>query len=283
MKSIQKILLTGASSGFGKLTLEKLLKRGHRVIAAVRGGEERAKLLFPEEWIKNPSLRVIDLDMENTETFSRAEKAIQEFFHGELDILINNAGYGMLGPLEIQSEEEVRHQMEVNFFGPIFLTQKTLPHLRKSHGKVINVSSVAGLIALPFYGSYNASKFALEAATEAMAYELRGAGIQFALVEPGGFKTDFSSRSLKTPARAYDPPYTEQMKNFENFIKSKGTTLGGEPEKVANLMAHLCEKKKIRLRYLIGNDANSFVLLKRLIPDSLRVRATGTFFAKFVF
>jgi len=247
------VLLTGCSSGFGKMAVPLLLSRGHTVVAALRGGQERLEKIFAEELRIYPGkLLALDVHMERAETFELATRLVAERLGGKLDVLINNAGYGLFGALEDLSPDQLRHQMEVNFFGPTFLTRALLPALRSARGRVINLSSVAGRHSFPCYAAYNASKFALEGFSEAMRYDLMPHGVQVALVEPGGFKTDFSTRSQVFGATAFASDSANRSRNeaIRHFIATSSKRLGN-PARVARLLVKLVEKRRIHLRYPI--------------------------------
>lgn len=276
------ILLTGASSGFGRLAVPLLLDAGHTVIAGVRGGEARLREIFADE-IAHHGGRLVAADLHMESDASRAEVAsrIEEHFGGRLDVLINNAGYGLLGPLDDQTEAQIRRQFEVNVFGPVLLTKSLLPALRRTRGRVLFVGSIAGMIVSPFYGSYAATKHALEAYAESLRHEMAPFEVQVALIEPGSFKTDFAARSLVLSERSKDPSslYHDDMKTFERSIRSYGER-GGNPEHVARLIVDLCERERIPLRSLIGPDAKAMSALKRTLPERLRFAAMNVGFRK---
>ena len=284
MAKSKTILLTGASSGFGKLAVPLLIERGHRVIGGIRGGQERMKTIFPDlaSAIASGQLSAVDLHMEQPETFQKARDHIREKEQGRLDVLINNAGYGIMAPIESQSPEQLRGQFEVNFFGPALLTRALMPELRAARGRVLNISSIAGLVSFPFYASYNASKFALEGLTEALYYEFEPFGIQVGMIEPGAFKTSFVKASLNESdsLAAADSPYRERMTKFNQLIRSKGKITGGNPIWVARLIVKLCERRRVPMRNIIGVDARFMNLIRRLLPDRVRIALLSFVFRK---
>lgn len=276
------ILLTGASSGFGRLAVPMMLDEGHTVIAAMRGGEARLREIFADEVAHHGGRLVsVDLHMERSASFADVARKIDEHFGGRLDVLVNNAGYGLLGPIEDQTEAQIRHQFEVNVFGPVLLTKALLPALRRTRGRVLFVGSIAGSIVSPFYGSYAASKHAIEAYAESLRHELTPVGVQVALVSPGSFKTEFAARSLVLSEGSKDPSsrYHDEMRTFERSIRSYGGR-GGDPSRVARLITDLCERARIPLRTLIGPDAKAMSALKRTLPDRVRFAAMNVGFRK---
>ncbi|MGK5089545.1 SDR family oxidoreductase [Bdellovibrionota bacterium FG-2] len=279
------ILVSGASSGFGRLAVSELLKRGHRVIAGVRGGEARAKAIFSDQaslWDKQ--LFAVDLHLEDPQSCDTVFRLLKERFEGQLDVLVNNAGYGLFGALEDQDPEQLRYQFDVNFFGPAFLIRHLLPLLRLSKGKILNVSSIVGLYSIPFYGSYSASKHALEAMSESLRFELAPFGVQVGLIQPGGFKTDFSARSCIFGKGANLPTsvYTQRTRALRTAFETSSIRLAN-PARVSKLIADLCEREKIPLRSLIGADAWLLHLVGRLLPDWMRVGLMSWIFKKAVF
>ncbi|MCC7442902.1 MAG: SDR family oxidoreductase [Bdellovibrionales bacterium] len=274
---VKTVLVTGASTGFGRLAAELLLHRGHRVIAALRGGQDRLEKVFPRAQLDTGRLHAVDLHLERPETFKAAVSEVMQKFQGRLDVLINNAGYGEMGPMEIVSEQALRRQLEVNFFGTVLLTQKLLPAIRQAQGRVLNVSSVVGFISLPFYGAYAASKFALEGYSEALWFDLRPFRVQVGLVEPGGFRTEFSGRVVKDGLPEQDPTglYARRIERFRVNLKKKEAKLGADPMTVAKALVKLSEKRSIPLRTLCGKDARLAYWSKRLFPEWIYLRITN--------
>lgn len=270
------ILITGSSSGFGKLSIPLLLERGHTVIAALRGGQSRLESVLGKELLAYPGrLVALDLHMERPETFAAARALIDARFGGRLDVLVNNAGYGLFGALEDQAPDQLRHQFEVNFFGPALLTRELLPQLRAARGRVINLSSIAGLCSFPFYASYSATKFALEGLTEGMWFELRDHGVQVTLIEPGAFRTDFSTRSrqfgagVEGAARATSA-YAGRTEGLRRALVATPGRLA-DPMQVARLIASCCERPRLPLRIRVGKDAAAIALLRWILPSTWRV------------
>jgi NAD(P)-dependent dehydrogenase (short-subunit alcohol dehydrogenase family) len=186
---MRRALVTGSSTGIGRLAVSELLRRGWSVLATMRRADERRDL-FAEELAANPgTLEVMSLDV--ADAGERAAVAAHVMETGVLDCLINNAGYGLFGALEDLSEEQLRRQFEVNFFGAALLTRDLLPALRRCGGSVLLVSSVLGRTGFPLTSGYCASKYALEGLGEALYYELQPLGVRVGIVEPGGRRTRF--------------------------------------------------------------------------------------------
>src|SRR6201996_7894515 len=185
------IFITGASRGFGKLWAEALLQRGDKVIATARDPRTLDDLVGKY----GDNILPLQLDVTDREAdFAAISKAKTHF--GSIDVLINNAGYGLFGTVEETTEKEAREQMETNFFGLLWLSQAVLPIMREQgHGHILQLSSVLGLITLPVLGLYNASKFAVEGLSETLATEVKGFDINITLIEPNGFTTDWSGAS----------------------------------------------------------------------------------------
>ncbi|MFH1724426.1 MAG: SDR family oxidoreductase [Elusimicrobiota bacterium] len=276
------ILITGASSGFGLLAAEILAGRGHDVIAGVRGGVQRLRRIIREEGLpalaeaeRAGRLAVLDLHMDRPGTFASVEKHLDSSRGSGLDVLVNNAGFGLMGPVELHTAEELRRQLEVNFFGPVLLTQRLLPRLKKTKGRVLSVTSVAGRMAVPFMGSYCASKNALESYMEALRYDMEPFGVRVGLIEPGRFKTVFSKNAtFGERALSPDSGYYERIESFRRARKGMFGRVTADPMTVARLIVRLCEAPRVPLRTLVGLDARAGALLKRILPDSLRAGLT---------
>lgn len=272
------VLITGTSTGFGNLVVPLYLERGWTVIATMRNASERGESVFGS-LKKTERLHLMELDVVKPQDWDAAARYVDEKLSGRLDVLVNNAGYGLMGTLEDQTMEQLRTQFEINFFGLAGLTRALLPHLRRSRGRILNLSSIGGLVTIPMFGSYNATKFAVEGLTEGLYYELKPLGVQVGLIEPGGFKTDFVSRSLVTAAGTLDPasPYASINQPFMKLIAARATR-GDDPIKVARKIVQLSETSRVPLRTLVGKDAHLFAFLRRVLPHSLRVSLTARVF-----
>ena len=266
------VFITGTSTGFGKLAVPLFLERGWTVVATMRDADARGSRIFAEE-LKQAGgrLHLLDLDVERSEDWKKAERYIEERLNGRIDVLVNNAGYGLMGALEDQSMEQLRKQFEVNFFGLAGLTRTLLPLLRRSRGRILNVSSIVGLISMPLFSAYNASKHAVEGFTEALFYELRQVGVQVGLIEPGAFKTDFGNRSLIVGDKTKDSgsPYAAINRLLMNIVGKQQHS--ADPIIVARKIVALSECSKVPLRTLAGKDAHLMALLRRILPHNLRV------------
>lgn len=241
-------LITGASRGLGRSIAEKALGAGHLVIGTSRSGradwgEGRAELQF------------LPLDLTKaTEVEAFVGRAFE--IHGRIDVLVNNAGGGLLGALEESTDEEVQPVFELNFFGPLRLIRAALPRLREQgSGHVVNISSIAGLAPGPGSSIYAAAKFALEGMSESMDQEVRPLGINVTIVEPGAFRTDFlSSKSI-----------AHSSKKIEAYASTSGAMVGkleamdgnqiGDPDKGAEAILRLVDSDNPPLRLLLGSDA----------------------------
>jgi NAD(P)-dependent dehydrogenase (short-subunit alcohol dehydrogenase family) len=194
--------VTGSSRGFGRRFVEAALSRGDKVAATARNTGPLADLVAAH----GESILPLVLDVTDKGAVAETVKRAHEHF-GRLDVVVNNAGYGLFGAVEELSEQDIRDQFEANLFGALWVTQAALPYLRaQGSGHIIQISSVSGVAAFPTLGGYNASKWALEGLTEALAGEVAGFGVKVTLVEPGGYATDWagSSAAQARPLPAYD-------------------------------------------------------------------------------
>lgn len=273
-----RILITGASSGLGLHALLRLIKIGHSVIAGVRGGDARLAEILAKEGVAG-STWAVDLHLDKAETFGLAARAVDRHFGGHLDVLINNAGYGLFGAIEDQSLAQIRRQFEVNTFGPVGLTQALLPQLRAARGRIINVSSAADFWTMPLYGTYCASKAALASMSEAMYYDLRPEGLQVGLLEPGGFRTNFIGTAKVLADGSRSRERVEALNRFFAKVESRLV----HPDRIAQKLVSLCERRRLPLRNLVGSDAWLAGFMARMLPWPLRVRLQEWLYRKFVF
>lgn len=240
--------ITGSSSGFGRELAEQALEKGYKVAATARKIETIEDLVekFPE------TARAIRLDVTDAgETKAAIEQAIKEF--GRIDVLVNNAGYGLGGGIEEPGEEQIRRQFETNVFGPIRVMRAALPFMREQKsGHILNISSIGGFRSIPSVGYYTATKFALEAFSEALAGEVEHLGIKVTIVEPGGFRTDFAGRSFVMPEnRIADYVTSERIDKIGEYDGNQP----GDPKKAVAAMIQVVETENPPLRLPLGADA----------------------------
>lgn len=270
------ILITGCSSGFGMLSAARLAAAGHTVYATMRNLDKKNELLN-EVNRRSTEIHLLRLDVTDNVSIVTAIRQV-EAEQGRLDILINNAGYGIGGFFEDLTEGEIREQMETNFFGVQNVTRQALPLLRetavrmdnKGVVKIINVSSTQGRSALPALGAYGASKFALEGFSESLYFELKPFGIRVVLIEPGAYSTKAIRDNTRRAQHAgeADSPYTLYSNLFEQKYKQMlATGVGiGDPEDVAELIEKIVNCSRPHFRYVIGSGAKLRLFAKQLLP-----------------
>ncbi len=245
-------LITGSSTGFGRALAEAVLEHGDRVIATARKPEQLQELVerYPEK------ARAIALDVTNLEQVQTALQEAQQAF-GRIDVLVNNAGYGLIGALEEVSEEQIRRNFETNLFGAINMIRAILPIMRQQgSGHILNMSAIAGFSNELGFSIYGGAKFALEGVSEAVQGEVASLGIKVTIIEPGPFRTDFIGRSLDratTPMPEYEPTVGKFL-NFLNTIEGKQP---GDPVKAANAIIQMVESENPPLRFVLGKYAYS--------------------------
>ncbi|ESU21165.1 short-chain dehydrogenase/reductase SDR [Flavobacterium cauense R2A-7] len=242
----KKILITGASGGFGKLTVLTLLQKGHQVAASMRDIHGKNKNVADE--LRKAGAKIIEIDVtDDTSVNNGVQKAITDL--DGLDVLINNAGLGVLGMQEFFTPADFQKVFDINVFGVQRMNRAVVPYFReKKNGLIVYTSSLLGRIALPFYGAYQSSKWALEALAENYRVELSGFGIENCIVEPGGYPTAFSDNLLRPSDNSREVGYGDFAKvpeaalhNFENVLKNNPQQ---NPQKVADAFAELIEKPK---------------------------------------
>jgi NAD(P)-dependent dehydrogenase (short-subunit alcohol dehydrogenase family) len=239
--------ITGASTGFGRLLAEEVLKAGGRVIATARKLEKIEDLArqYPE------TARVLALDVTwPSQIEAVATDAIAAF--GRVDVLVNNAGYGIAGGIEEAKEEEFLPVFETNVLGLIRVTRAFLPHFRKQRsGHIINLSSIAGLAGGAGWGYYNTSKFAVEGFSEALAQEMAPLGVHITLIEPGPFRTDFLGRSAAVIERVI-PEYAETAGKAREYVAGQAGKQQGDPLKAVHAMMDVAESDHPPLHLILG-------------------------------
>jgi len=254
------VLITGASAGFGKAAVKLFHDKGWNVVATMRSPEK------DKEFSALDNVLVTRLDVTSKPTIEAAvQAAIRQF--GQIDVLVNNAGFGAIGVLEAASEEDIRQQFDVNLFGLIDVTKAVLPGMReRKTGTIINLSSVGGRITFPFCTLYHATKFAVEGLSESLQYELNPLGINVKIVEPGGYKTDFSGRSMSLFGAGGIPGYQEP---FDRFIgKLEQWPMSENIGEVAEAMYQAATDGTDQLRYPVGQDAVHLLETRKQIDDA---------------
>ncbi|MEO3405042.1 SDR family oxidoreductase [Mucilaginibacter sp. CAU 1740] len=238
---MKTIFITGASSGLGKATAMLFLTQGWRVIATMRDPGAA------KEFQRSERLIILPLDVTDAEQIKlTVEQLTAEF---DVDVVFNNAGYGISGPLEAVTEFQLQRQIETNLLGPIRVTQAFIPYFRKKgSGLFITTTSVGGLVGFPFSSLYHATKWGLEGWSESMSFELRKLGISIKTVAPGAIQTDFINRSYDW---ALHPAYQHWM---DRFTANVSGTVFAPPEKIAQVVFEAATDGKNQLRYLAGDD-----------------------------
>jgi short-subunit dehydrogenase len=252
------VLLTGGSSGIGKSIGEFLHHKGFVVYGTSRTPENSVASIFP----------LIALDVREAQSIEWAVAKVIAT-SGRIDVLINNAGVGIAGPLEEFPMAEIKNTFETNFFGPIALIQACLPQMRKQQsGLIINITSIAGYMGLPYRSIYSASKGALELLTEALRMEVSSFGIQITNVAPGDFATNIAAGRFHSPIleeSAYKLPYSAILKTMNEHVDS-----GSSPHRMAQAIHAIIQNPKPKIHYKVGAFMQKFsILLKRILPDKV--------------
>lgn len=262
---MKTIFITGASAGLGKSTAKLFHAKGWKVIATMRRPEEETELSQLE------NLTLLPLNITNIEQIKQtAQKAISL---GDIDVVFNNAGYGLIGAVESNSEDQIRAQFETNFFGTVWVIQEFIPYFRnKQGGLFINTTSLCGLTSNPQSAIYNASKWALQGLAESMSYDLAQFGIGIKNVAPGGIKTDFTKAMQVTEDKAYEATMAKMMEGFQDGTLMEFT----EPEVIADVVYRAATDGEDQLTYPAGNDAVR-LYAKRLAqgPEAFRKDLTA--------
>jgi NAD(P)-dependent dehydrogenase (short-subunit alcohol dehydrogenase family) len=242
--------ITGCSTGFGLLLAHEVLKRGERVIATARDASKLDDLqtLYPD------TARTFKLDVtEPDEIESVARVALTAF--GRVDVLVNNAGYGVNGAIEEVTEDEFEPMFQTNLYGLIRVTKAFLPHFRKRRsGHIFNFSSIGGLIGGAGWGFYSATKFAVEGLSEALAAEMKPLGVHVTIIEPGPFRTDFLGRSGKLAAKEF-PEYKDTAGKAREYLKTNAGKQPGDPQKAIEAVITVADAPEPPVHLILGKIA----------------------------
>jgi NAD(P)-dependent dehydrogenase (short-subunit alcohol dehydrogenase family) len=254
------VLITGSSSGIGRATAKLFHDKGWNVVATMRTPEKEKEMTEGERRLLLP------LDVTRPETMRAAIERSAERFGG-IDVLVNNAGYALSGPFEHSRPEQVAKQFATNVFGLMDLAREILPHFRsRKGGTLINVASMGGRLTVPLYSVYHSSKWAVEGFSESLQYELMPLGICVKIIEPGAIKTDFYDRSAAPIEVPSGSPYADYVKRAMANMNKAGAT-GAAPERVAKAIFAAATDGSGKLRYTVGQDAKSLLMLRRFISD----------------
>jgi NAD(P)-dependent dehydrogenase (short-subunit alcohol dehydrogenase family) len=267
-----KVVVTGASTGIGEATAGHLRNLGFEVLAGVRREEDAERL-------RGQGLTPLLLDVTDAEQIAAMKAQIGA---EPLAGLVNNAGVAAPGPVEYLPIDRLRGLLEVNLVGQVAVTQALIPALRAGRGRIVNISSIGGLLALPLMSSYHASKFAMEAVSDSLRRELRGQGIHVIVVEPGGVKTPIWGKGDDDVDKllAAAPPEAERLYGgtaaaMRKAVDKIANETGVEATDVAEVIGTALTAERPRTRYLVGRDAKGRALVARLLPDRVMDRIIG--------
>jgi NAD(P)-dependent dehydrogenase (short-subunit alcohol dehydrogenase family) len=254
------VLVTGASQGIGRATAERFAAAGWSVAATMRRPGEAP------HGATSDRIRTVALDVTDQQSVADAIVQVISAF-GQIDALVNNAGYGLVGPFEVIDEAQVRRQFETNVFGLMAVTRAVLPHMRaRRSGVIVNVSSMGGRVAFPFYSVYHATKWAVGGFSESLAYELRPYGIAVKIIEPGAIKTEFYGRSEEQPAGIAESDYSDDFARIYRRM-TRATRHAPGPELVAEAIFAAATDGSGRMRYL--PNARAILAARAVLPDRL--------------
>lgn len=260
------VLITGCSSGIGRASAERLRERGFQVFAAVRRPQDAAVL-------SRAGFTTVVLDLDSPASIRLGFASVLAATGGHLYGLVSNAAYGQPGAVEDLSRDALRRQFETNLFGTMELANLAVPVMREQgHGRLVFVSSILGVVAMPMRGAYNASKFALEGLADSLRLELRGSGVRVSLVNPGAIESRFREHALEA-ADAIDTEHSVHAARYAR-LRARNAAPGGKmpgslpPTAVADKVQHALESRWPRVRYFVTVPAHVLAALKRLLPAS---------------
>jgi NAD(P)-dependent dehydrogenase (short-subunit alcohol dehydrogenase family) len=258
---MSNVLITGTSSGFGLLGALTFARKGVTVFASLRNLEKAGPLKEARDAEKLP-IHIIELDVTSPESVARAMREVEAA--GPLDALINNAGAELASPIEEASDDEIRWQFDTNVLGAVRMIRAVLPGMRaRRAGTIVNVSSIAGLLAAPFAGYYAASKHALEAISEALHFEVTPYNIRVAVVEPGRYETGFHGNIRPAAKFTADSPYQAEFQKYVAAFARISPPGAQDPQEVADALYHAVFTDESKLRYVVGRDAQGLATLRK--------------------
>lgn len=257
------VLITGASTGIGLATAKLFQQRGWNVVATMRSLEKKSDLMT----LDNTLCLRLDVTDSPDLIAQAVTDALEKF--SAIDVLINNAGYALLGAFEACTPEQIERQFATNVLGLMAVTRAVLPHFREQRsGTIINVASIGGKMAFPLYSLYHSAKWAVEGFSESLQYELEPFNIRVKVIEPGPIKTDFYGRSADPATRPELTAYDEFVENVTAKLKQAGDN-GSPPEVTAQVIYQAAIDTSKRLRYPAGGNAGLLLLLRKLLPDRI--------------
>lgn len=274
---MKTIVITGSTSGIGEATALHFANNNFNVIATARD-PNKSELLK-----SHPNINLYSMDVTNLDSIKKAVTEITTDFE-KIDVLLNNAGYGLLSPFEITSNHEIKKIFETNVFGVMEVTRAFLPKLKsQKNGIIINVTSIGGLVTMPLNSIYHSTKYAIEGFSESLIYELKDFGISVKLIEPGGVKTNFFKTAKIIEDKENYPEYTSLVKNLkERFEESlnKDDSLYSTAEDVAKQIFETATNNKPNIRNIIGAGANNMYEMKKQLKDYEFVATVSEMFIK---
>lgn len=264
---MKTIFITGASTGLGKATAKLFASKGWKVIATMRKPENEKELNLIDH------ITLLPLDVTDPEQIAATTK--EAMASGPIDVVFNNAGYGLMGPLESTTDDQLVRQINTNILGVIRVTQAFIPYFREQqHGLFISTTSIGGLITFPFSSVYHATKWALEGWSESMAFELKKIGVGIKTVSPGGIKTDFLNRSAEMSTH---PAYEKWLKQMYSIIDEDHFS---SAEQIAEVVYEAATDGQEKLRYVAGDDAKALYEQRLALGDeAFRNQMAQTFIA----
>lgn len=256
------VFITGASSGIGRECALLFAKKGWSVAATMRSPEKET------EFSKLKNVICPKLDVTDTGSIAKAiSKTIETF--GKIDVVVNNAGFGLVGPFEASTDEEVKKEFETNVFGTMNVIREILPHFREQKaGAIVNISSMGGRVTFPLYSVYHATKWAIEGFSESLQYELKPLNIKVKIIEPGVIKTNFYTDSAHIVHKKGLTAYDNYVDSALPYLQSSGAS-GSHPKVVAETVYKASTEGTSRLRYPTGKSAGLALTMRKLLPDAI--------------